>query len=164
MGLPAFVDLDHCVGQTGSELGSQLQHNKSGLSNSSGGTATRTSPTRLPAVEAILTALGFLEWLRTGDALELSRVCFTSPSAILFLDEAPFPVASTVVWSGILSWAAAICDSCRSCDSWLESRALPWLGLMPPSLALAGGVNTMSASLVELVACELLLEWPAGGR
>jgi len=94
--------------------------------------------------------------MRTGDALDLSRVCLTTPSAILFLEKAPLSPASAAV-SGILSWAAATCDSCRSCKPWLESRALP-SGLMPPSLVLAGGVNTKSVSFVELVSCELPLE------
>lgn len=108
---------------------------------------------RLPVVEAMLTVLVFRECppVRTGD--------LTTPSAILFLDECPFPLASvesSLLASGILSRAAAALESCMSCDSWLESRALPAPGLMPPSLM--GGVKTRSVSLVVLVSCEARLE------
>jgi hypothetical protein len=104
----------------------------------------------------MLTVLVFLEWptICLGDTFDLSRVCFTMPSAIRFLDDAPPP--TSMASSGILSWAAAICESCKSCDSWLEPWALPVPGLnLPP---LVGGVNTGSASFVELVPCELVRE------
>ena len=111
-----------------------------------------TSPMRLPAVEAMLMALGFLEWppLRMGDALDLVRVCLTIPSAILFVCVAPASVSP----SGSLSRVAASCDSCRSCDPWLDSSSWALAALMPPSLA--GGVNIRSDWWVELVSWELL--------
>ena len=125
-------------------------------------TARLTSPIRLPVVEATLTVLVFLECppILTGDVVDWARACFTTPSAILFLEECPCPLASlesSLLDSGILSRAAAAMESCMSCDSWLESRALlPPPGLMPPSLM--GGVKTRSVSLVVLVSCEALLE------
>ena len=123
-----------------------------------------TSPMRLPAVEATLTALGFREWppMRTGDALSLSRVSLslTMPSAIRLRDDAPDPSAWVSVL-GIFSCAAARCDSCSSWDSWLESWPLPLRALISPSLV--GGVNTRPPSWVEFVACELLLDGGGGG-
>ena len=116
---------------------------------------------RLPAVEATLTVLVFLEWptICPGDTFDLSRVCFTMPSAMRFLDAAvPMSTAS----SGILACAAAIWESWSSWDSWLESWALPLTGLNRPPLA--GGVNTGSAPLVELVPWELLRESARGCR
>lgn len=110
---------------------------------------------RLPAVEATLTVLVFLEWptMRPGDALDVSRVCFTTPSAMRFLDA---PGAMSGASSGILAWAAAIWESCSNWDSWLEPWALVLPGLnLPP---LAGGVNTGSTPLVEAARCELLPE------
>lgn len=116
---------------------------------------------RLPAVEATLTVLVFLEWptICPGDTFEASRVCFATPSAMRFLD-APFPMSTGS--SGILSWAAAIWDRCSNWDSWLEPWALPVPGLNRPPLA--GGVNTGSAPFVELVPWELLRESASGCR
>jgi hypothetical protein len=65
---------------------------------------------RLPAVDATLTVLVFLVWptICLGDTFDLSRVCFTTPSAMRFFDA---PCAMSVVSSGILAWAAAIWES-----------------------------------------------------
>ena len=117
---------------------------------------------RLPAVEATLTVLVFLEWptICPGDTFDLSRVCFTMPSAMRFLDAA---VAMSAASSGILAWAAAIWESWSNWDSWLESWALPLTGLNRPPLA--GGVNTGSAPLVDVVVpWELLRERASGWR
>jgi hypothetical protein len=68
---------------------------------------------RLPAVEAMLTVLVFREWptVWPGDTYDLSRVCFTMPSAMRFLEAPGIP---STVSSGIRSWAAAIWESCNS--------------------------------------------------
>jgi hypothetical protein len=108
---------------------------------------------RLPAVEATLTVLVFLEWptMCPGDALDVSRVCFTMPSAMRFLDA---PGAMSGWSSGILAWAAAIWESWSNWDSWLPPWALASPGLnLPP---LAGGVNTGSTPLAKPVPWELL--------
>jgi hypothetical protein len=116
---------------------------------------------RLPAVDATLTVLVFLEWptICPDDTFDVSRVCFTTPSAIRFLDAAWAMSAS----SGILAWAAAIWESWCNWDSWLEPWALPLPGLTRPPLA--GGVNTGSAPFVEpVVPWELLRERASGCR
>ncbi len=121
-----------------------------------------TSPMRLPEVEATLTVLVFLEWpgYWPGDTVDLSRVCLTMPSA-LRLRDAPTP--RSAMSSGILAWAAAIWESWSSWDSWLDSWALPVPGLSLPPLA--GGVNTGSAPLVDVVVpWELLRERASGWR
>lgn len=63
-----------------------------------------TSPMVL-VVDAILTALVFLEWPFVG--------LLTSPSAIRFRELISFPSVT------ILSWTDARADSCRSWLSWL---------------------------------------------
>lgn len=128
---------------------------------------------RLPAVDATLTALVFLEWppMYMGDILDAFRVCLTEPSAARLRDSAPPSNASETVTSAILSRAAASLDNWCSWDSWLEKScselyafALPLTLPLPPpptlnSPSLIGGVKSWSVSVLALVSALLVVSW-----